>query len=297
MGFTDIASSNLSNFSKSLLSIIKVLISSKFSSLKKINLNKKTIIIANGPSINEIFENTALLEEIKNIDTFCVNYFYKSEYFKQIKPKYYAIAGPELWEDNVEDKYLIERLEFYKSIANEVNWEMSFFIPYQAKKKSFWQEIISKNKNITIEYYNITAIEGFSKVSHFLYEKKLGMPRSHNIAGYSLMLSIWKNYKSIGLIGVEHSWTKSLFVTENNEALLSQPHFYNPEASAKKMSKRGRDRRKLHEILTKFLFAFKSYFEILEYANKKNVKIYNLTKNSFIDAFERKDINEFLSKI
>ena len=38
--------------------------------------------------------------------------------------------------------------------------------------------------------------------------------------------------------------------------------------------------------------AFQGYFYIQEYSETKKIKILNLTKNSFIDAFERASIKE-----
>ena len=54
----------------------------------------------------------------------------------------------------------------------------------------------------------------------------------------------------------------------------------------------GKGHRKMHEILEKWMLAFKGYFFIKEYAvNKKKSKIINITPNSYIDAFDRKNLN------
>ena len=44
----------------------------------------------------------------------------------------------------------------------------------------------------------------------------------------------------------------------------------------------------LHDLLLSMHIAFKSYHDIKRYASRLNKKIYNITKGSFIDAFERK---------
>ena len=57
------------------------------------------------------------------------------------------------------------------------------------------------------------------------------------------------------------------------------------------MNKVGREKtRNLAEVLEKFIFTFRSYYQIKEYANRKNAIIYNATKLSFIDAFDRIDL-------
>ena len=57
-----------------------------------------------------------------------------------------------------------------------------------------------------------------------------------------------------------------------------------------------KEARKLHEILHKFYLSFKGYFDIKAYAKKKGVSIINLTKGSFIDAFEKKPLSSFINK-
>jgi hypothetical protein len=280
------ASNFLNKLLQSSISLMNVALNSKSSPITN-NKSGKVLILANGPSINTSLENPETLAAITKIDSLCVNYFYKSEFFYRIKPIYYIIAAPEMWEMNVGDDYKKNRDDMFASIAKNIDWEMTFFIPFEAKKTLFWQNILSDNPNIKIEYYNIVAIEGFIKMSHRLFGRKKGMPRSHNIVGYALMILIWKGYKEVGLLGVEHSWTKSLMVTDDNETFLTQPHFYSKNVKQVKMNKgvSGQD---------KFYLTFKAYHEINDFAIKKGVSIYTLTKDSFIDAYEKKDENEFL---
>lgn len=289
------ASNFLNKLLQSSISLMNVTLNSKQSAINR-DKSGKVLILANGPSINSSFEKTETLEGIIKTNSLCVNYFYKSKYFYKIKPIYYIIAAPEMWEINVGDDYKKDRDDMFASLSKNVDWEMTFFVPFQAKKTIFWQDILSENPNIKIEFYNIVAIEGFVKLSQRLYNKKKGMPRSHNIVGYALMILIWKGYKEIGLLGVEHSWTKSLMVTADNETLLTQPHFYNTKVKHVKMNKgvSGQNKRKLHEILNKFYLTFRAYHEINAFALKKDVSIYTLTEDSFIDAYEKKDEKEFL---
>jgi len=53
------------------------------------------------------------------------------------------------------------------------------------------------------------------------------------------------------------------------------------------MKKTGKGKRKMHEILIKFVHSFAGYFDINNYAKSQNVRIINITPDSFIDAFER----------
>jgi hypothetical protein len=118
--------------------------------------------------------------------------------------------------------------------------------------------------------------------------KRLGMPRPHNVLIPSLMIGIWTGYKSINIYGADHSWLPMIKVLENNVPVLSQNHFYDKNIQEHKpMTKKGVGKRKLHEILHKFYLSFKAYHMIDKMAKKQEIKIVNLTKDSFIDAFDR----------
>jgi hypothetical protein len=104
--------------------------------------------------------------------------------------------------------------------------------------------------------------------------------------------------KDIILLGVGHTWLRDLTVTENNEVLLNQKHFYDKgKSEAKPLDKRGTGSRNLFEVLSKFTLAFYGYFIIRDYADKLKVKIFNGTEDSFIDAFERKSIEKYLKNL
>ncbi len=107
------------------------------------------------------------------------------------------------------------------------------------------------------------------------------------------MNCIYLNYKVIYIIGADHSWLPEISVNEKNEALINQKHFYD-EADSKpeQMNDLISRPRKLHEIIHKFYLTFKGYWLIKEYASSKNVRIYNASEISTIDAFERKKISE-----
>ena len=113
-----------------------------------------------------------------------------------------------------------------------------------------------------------------------------------------LSLCLQPNIKNILLLGVGHNWLKDLTVTQNNEVLLNQKHFYDKDKSkAKPLDKKGKGSRNLYEVLNKFTLAFYGYFIIKEYAESMEVKIYNGTEDSFIDAFERRTIENYLKNI
>ena len=123
-------------------------------------------------------------------------------------------------------------------------------------------------------------------------KKGWGIPRPHNVLIPAILNIINTGYKKIYLIGADHSWLPLISVNDQNIALVNQQHFYDESENNSEFMHRESRPRRLHEVLEKLMFAFRSYFDLKDYANSRDVKIYNCTPGSFIDAFERKNLNE-----
>jgi len=95
-------------------------------------------------------------------------------------------------------------------------------------------------------------------------------------------------YEKIFLWGADHSWLSEISVNHQNQVLINQKHFYDQHISVgKPLDKRGVGARNMPELLTKFVHAFSGYFVLNEYAKSRSVSVLNATPGSFIDAFER----------
>ena len=251
--------------------------------------DKRCIIFGNGPSLEKsIGEYGSSLSDFQII---CVNYFAETSLFSTVRPPLYVINAPELWQEDVDPVISAKGERLFRTLAEKTHWKMDFFIPYAARKHSWWQKILSHNKNLSINYMNNTPVEGFRWFRYMLYNAFLGMPRPHNVLIPSLMLALTLKFREIYLFGTDHSWMKDIHVTEDNEVLLNQKHFYDKNTSTpKSMHYLGKGRRKLHEVLQKFVYAFKGYIEINEYSIKRGQEIINCTEGSYIDAFKRRKI-------
>ncbi|MCK4662948.1 MAG: hypothetical protein KAT68_08790 [Bacteroidales bacterium] len=282
----------IENLVLSSLTILKVLLLSKFF----IKFPQRTkcnncIILGNGPSLNKVISNEIKLLSKNNL--FCVNYFVYTDYFSILKPQYYVINAPELWGENVLKKVKNNSEKLFSAIGKKTKWEMILFLPYSAKKNQIWRNYLGDNNFIKICYFNTTPVEGFSILNNFFFKHGFGMPRPHNVLIPSLILSIGLNYRNIYLLGIDHSWLKEISVDKNNNVFINQKHFYDENSSEPKaMHKGGIGKRRLHEVLQKYVYSFRGYFEIKKFADKKNINIYNCTRDSYVDAFERKNLSE-----
>lgn len=282
-------SSIVSEIQKSFASILKILILSKFKiNLKESTQKKALIILGTGPSFKQTLEKDRAL--IMSQETIGLNHFAEKLEYEDLKPKYYIIGAPEIWDESLNEYYCTKGIRLFNALNTKTLWPLTIFLA-QSAKKSKRINLIS-NKNISIVYYNNTPIEGLKFINNFLFSLKLGMPRPHNVMIPSIMIGIWMGYKKIILTGADHSWHEMLRIKDDNKVELNQKHYFDKKENWDTMKYAGKRDRKIHEIFEKWMLAFKGYFEIQLYAKKKKTTIYNASYKSYIDAFERKSIND-----
>ncbi len=276
------------NLVQSALSVLKIMIFSKLVKSYKKGIKEKgeCIIIGNGPSLNKtITEHT---EVFKSKNLMAVNLFVNTKYYEEYKPKFYVLNAPEMWDENLDEKYRNLSNTLFQNLAKKTTWSLVLFMNSHALKFKQWRNILSSNNNIDIRFFNAAPIEGFSFFERFCYRKNLGMPRPHNVLVPSLVIALNLPFDKIYLTGADHNWIKDLYVSDDNVVYLTQKHFYDEQTAQRNtMHKRGKGQRKMHEILNKFAHSFESYFKIRAFADKLNKTILNVTPNSFIDAFDR----------
>ena len=272
------------------ISIVKIILLSKwFNTLKHKSAKKSCVIIGNGPSFN-----TSILqykEAFLKHELICVNNFANTDYYEDLKPRYYLLQAPILFQSNENSSpfYIKMRDELFKNIAQKTAWELNLMVPFRAKKSKEFLNVLQRNKFIKVHYFNDIAIEGFDRFKFTCYTLKLGMPRPHNVLIPSIINAICMGFKEINIIGADHSWLSEISVNNKNEALVNQKHFYDETVSKpQKMEDYIKRPRKLHEIIHKFYLTFKGYWDIEKFSKINNVQIYNASEHSMIDAFERR---------
>jgi hypothetical protein len=285
----------LLNILKSIESLLKVLVLSKFRNIlaTQKRTNKSCIILGNGPSLTQSIQKYK--DELAHFDLICVNNFVISDYFVQLKPNFYLLAAPLYFlpDNKISKTYIDIRNTVFQSLKEKTTWELNLMVPFMAKNSSYFHEMCISNKNIKPLYFNQTPVEGNNLLTDFLFRKGLGMPRPHNVLIPAIMNGIYLNYKKIYILGADHSWLPEISVNSKNEALVNQKHFYDEnESEPQKMEDYIVRPRKLHEIIHKFYLTFRGYWEIDNFAKKNNIEIYNASETSMIDAFQRKQIKE-----
>jgi len=288
------------DFTNTLVSLLRILVLSKRVQKIKVETSfKEAVVLGNGPSLNQFLaEKSSFLDDKFKV---CVNYFCRTKEFQALKPNLYVISSPEYFVKEEKKEFAVERAATLQSIADRTIWPMTFVVPALAKSYPEWKTIFHKHPHIKIAYMNTSPVEGFNRFKFWAYSANIGMPRPHNVLIPCILTAINQRFSTIYIAGADHSWMKEIVVDDTNEVLLSQKHFYDKQAA---LQTQYRDmavpqpmyvgattqKRKLHEVIEKFYQTFKSYWVLEDYAKKKGVKIFNITPNSFIDAFEKKQL-------
>lgn len=282
MGKLDNISAWVTDLNQTLMSLVKIpLLSRRSSALpKEFRNSDELVILANGPSLSRtVSEHRAFLDRRTLL---AVNLCATSPMFTELRPELYLIADPLFW--IVDEK----RDTLFGSLARKTDWPLHLFIPARALADPKWKPMIAGNPNITVHIYNTTPVEGFRKFSHAVFRSGLGMPRPHNVLIPSIATALRLPFRRIYLAGADHSWLPEISVTDNNEVLMHQKHFYDRGSSkADTVKQENLSEAHLHTILYHMHVAFKAYFILRDYAESLGKEIINITPGSFIDAFRR----------
>jgi len=235
--------------------------------------NKLLRILGNGSSLNEVLNDL----ESPHADYMVVNRHVLHESFEVIQPKYYVLADPHFFSHP-------EGLSILRQIIDKTSWDMSLYIPADADRS----KIYIRNPHIKLCWYNTFHFDGFASWQTYFYTHNLSMPIVQNVLVAATYIAICKRFERVELYGVEHSWTKFLFVDEENDVCLYNSHFFDKgEIDYQKVKDIQHEDFTIGKLLRCYAQMFDSYWDIQAFAKRERVKVINKTKGSFIDAFER----------
>lgn len=277
----DSISSFASKTVSSIGSLIKVsLLSKGASASSEEGKEREIVILGNGPSLRATIDEE--FDWLISHDLMAVNFAALSPEFRRLRPKYYVLADPVFFNsyshnNNVRNLW---------GVFGTVSWDITLLIP--SKFKLLVKPLLMHSPGLKVRYFNLTPVEGFKWLSHFLYKSGLGMPRPRNVMIPAIMEAIRLGYKTIYLCGADHTWTKTLDVDDDNFVVSIQPHFYKDNEEEHARVREAYQGLRLHDVIGSMTVAFRSYWQIADYAKGRGVEIINATPGSMIDAFPRK---------
>ena len=290
-------------FFQTLISIGKILIRSQFNLKRTKSSHSKVIIIGNGPSAATYFNQAATSPS--QIPVWGVNMMAATEHFETLKPAYYLVSDHaflDFSKDAFEDATQLPRLKYqpdFLQIQQRINatwnqllnasWNMTVFIPQLYKNEYIVK--LGLEKGLNIQFYNYTVVKGFTGFENWIYRKGWGSPQSQNVINSCIFQSINSNFQEVYLIGVDNNFHLNMIVDENNNLQHVDDHFYKVEKKITPQKHANGTPVKMHEFFLSLHKAFYAHHRLQKYAETQNVKIYNATKGSFIDAYPRKEID------
>ncbi|MDE6342463.1 MAG: hypothetical protein K2K93_09105 [Muribaculaceae bacterium] len=244
------------------------------------------IIMGNGPSLRQTIADHGDL--LRSSAALAVNFAANAPEFPDLKPCLYVLADPHFFKGMQTDPN-VERL--WKNLS-AVTWPMTLFVPCKSKIPEF----IGENRYISVKKFNLTPGEGSPCLVHWLYRRGLAMPRPRNVLIAAIMVALREGYRDIRIVGADHTWSRDLWVDDENRVISVQPHFYKDNEKEHERVAKEYAGYHLHHILNSLTIAFRSYHHIAEYAASIGARIVNCTPGSFIDAFPRSSLQSKYSE-
>jgi hypothetical protein len=234
----------------------KVLIK-KNVNFKDIHEGERCFILGTGPSLNNIDP-----DDLKNEITFGVNFLYRSELMRDITPTYYTFLDDGFYEEHKESmKSIIEGLPKTK-----------FFV--RTKATSAIKALNINDQNIYYQYCNLYQYGDYIKL-----DMTKNMTAPFNVVLSCIQTAIYMGFNEIYLIGSDF----------NTFATLKEEHCYDKDGLPSDRS--------ISLGLDLWFYSIVSYqhYALAKYAKENNIRIYNLSPNSLLDAYEKKDIKDIIN--
>ena len=255
--------------------------------------NSRLFILGNGPSLKITLKK--YFDVLKSEQCAVVNFFGNTNYFIELQPQWYIIADPTFFKNSKDlPDWAANQIGSLSNVLKKtVTWNINLCIPISSKNCEFIKEI-SKNSKINILYYNTCGNPSNIRNNRYkfnLWSKSLLAPLMQNVINTAVQIGIMIQFKEIYLLGADSSWHTLFEVDQNTNQLYSiETHFYgNQKIPLFKEDKCTSYH--LHEKLESIARAFNNYCTLNTYAKYQNVKIYNSSETSWIDAFERKHLD------
>lgn len=258
------------------------------------------LILCSGPSLK------ASLSELRQlrrdaVSFVSVNDFYKNESFFELRPALHVIADPVYWEDLSFD-------EFAAPLARALgglDWQLRLCLPYAARGTRLHNEL--DRCGISYGFFPATSVTSFDFMEALVFRAGLGMPTVQNVLVAALAISIWEGHRKIGVVGADHSWHEEIVMASDNILRVRTSHSYaisSNDVPFAKPSSMWKLRQKLNlerddvfsikEIFLAWARVHWSYESLARLSRPLQVTILNCSARSFIDAFQRSSLEEFL---
>lgn len=275
------------NTVNTIISLMKVLLHSRLNLGLEHGAGGRCVVLGNGPSLSKSLANHSAF--FKNTPLFCVNSFSVSPYYEELKPRYYVMLDPGIWQGNGE--LMVQAIE---CIIKKTTWPMIVVLPRTARNYPLVKSLSQNNGNIAIRFINYTVFKGFRRIQYYFFRKNLAMPQSQNVLVASVFLALNVGYKEVIVVGADHSWHEQIVVDDQNVVCLKQIHFHDDEKQLKAVpfvkAPHIAETFRMDEAFHAWAKVFDGHQKMNLYADYLGSKVYNASEYSYVDAYPRKNI-------
>jgi len=258
------------------------IIKQRINKYNKSNIDSDSLmVLATGPSLSKAMPK---LTQCSNKYKFmAVNNFPLSEHFFILKPSYLCLIDSMYWRNiNELELSVSKNVEKVFKILNDVDWEMTLFVPVQGTKSLFKR---IKNRNITVEFIRCPRYD-FDSVTVAAWSLSLGvLPPRVNVAVTAIYLSVILGYKNIKVVGVDMNRIKDLEVDQ--ESNVTGMRLYDGNKFYFHHKFKNRQGWPVHIRLMRESSTFKWFALVNSYSKNKGVNLCNASEYSFIDSIDR----------
>lgn len=263
-------------------------------------LGERLVILGAGPSLRQT------LGQVKpsfasDIVFLSVNDLYRDESFCTLRPAFHVIADPIYWDDDTYGEYA----EPLSRALRAAEWSITLFMPLRAKKSRLHDALTGSN--VHVAFYRTTPIKGLPTLEYLIFRARLGIPKTQNVLVAALAIALWMNFRSIALIGADHTWHRDLSLNQQNVLMTGEFHSYGsgsqrpflkPSGVGKSLARRtlgSADVFTMREIFLAWATVHESYEKLARIARRQDARITNCSAVTFIDAFERTEFAGFIA--
>ncbi len=231
--------------------------------------NKRTLsIVLNGPSVNR----TIKYLDSKETDIMMVNGAPITPLYKELNPKYMCFCDAAFAKKS--NRTLKIRRELLQSKEKPM-----IFLPHYLKGQNIYSGGCLNVKFV----FSPHVTSQYNVYSHRLMRMNLMAPSYNNVAIMCLHVGIQLGYKKIYLYGADENFVRDIVVDKNNRVMRIDRHYYGEEKICENRM-HGFDM----EIMMYMMYMiFKGLKQLKRYAQEENVRIMNMSDDSWIDCFER----------
>jgi hypothetical protein len=265
-----------------------------YSTIHKHNkTSDKIIILGNGPSLKAQLANS--IDILKSNVCVCVNKFVLTEYYSIIKPRVYVLIDPAWFEQCIVPELEKEIISVFDNLFSKTTWDMDLVVCSRYGNNDRILKLIS-NPHINVLFINQDNYRIFStKEEQFeLFNKnKISVP-ANTVLNTAIYLGIFWRYRTIIIIGADFSGHEALRLDQKTNVLyIEDEHFYGSRRIMLYADSMRTIPGKLHQDLFAVAGALENLWLLREYADYNSVSVYNASGKSWIDAFERKELDDF----